>query len=169
MTGTRSTQTPATSEGVGGTPSTRPASQTAGEGAPARADAPASDLQGAPAPPEGLRASGQRLWQDVTSTYELRVDELALLGQLCHTVDDIDRMREAIDRDGLVVLGSQGQSRPNGMLAELRGSRLLLLRLAAQLGLPDEDEPAGASPASRKAARAANARWMREAVSSGEA
>ncbi len=169
MTAPRSTRSPATSAGVGGAPSSRPASMTAGEAAPGRSDAPTSEVQATPPAPEGLKASGQQLWQDVTSAYALRVDELALLGQMCHTVDDIDAMREALAADGIVVGGSRGQRRPNPMLTELRGSRLLLLRLAAQLGLPDEDEPAGATPASRKAARAANIRWQREAVSSGEA
>ena len=88
---------------------------------------------------------------------------------MARTVDDLATLRAALADTGLVSAGSKGQARAHPLLAEVRGLRLLLLRLAAQLGLPDEDEPAGATPASRKAAKAANARWQREAVRHGEA
>ncbi len=112
--------------------------------------------------PDDLRDAGAALWSAVTAKYALRADELPLLAEMARTVDDLATMREALAESGHMVLGSKGQPRPNPMLAEVRGSRLLLVRLASQLGLPDEDSPAGATPASRKAARAANERWRRE-------
>jgi phage terminase small subunit len=118
--------------------------------------------------PDDLRDEGRALWSAVTSRYALRADELPLLAEMARTVDDLATMRAALAESGPVALGSKGQPRPNPLLAEVRGSRLLLVRLASQLGLPDEDSPAGATPASRKAARAANERWRREAVRYGD-
>ena len=87
---------------------------------------------------------------------------------MARTLDDLTAMRAALTEGDLVVIGSKGQPVPNGLLAEIRGATALLVRLAAQLGLPDEDGSAGATPASRKAAKAANERWRREAVRYGD-
>lgn len=115
--------------------------------------------------PDGLADTGRALWDSVTSTYDLRTDELALLAEMARLLDDLAMMREVLAADGPMVAGSKGQRRPHPILAEMRGSRLLLVRFASQIGLPDLDgDEAGATPASRRAARAANARWQREMV-----
>jgi phage terminase small subunit len=142
-------------------------SRTAAEGNFQSADAPAPSSQPAP---DDLKAEGAALWGAVTATYSLRSDELALLGEMCRTVDDLATMREALAADGaLVTRGSRGQARAHPLLGEMRASRLLLIRLASQLGLPDDEEAPGSTPASRKAARAANERWRRQAVADGQA
>lgn len=130
---------------------------------PRRPFLPAVSVVPEPLPaPDDLRDAGAALWSAVTAKYALRADELPLLAEMARTVDDLATMREALAESGPVVVGSKGQPRPNPLLAEVRGSRLLLVRLASQLGLPDDDVQAGATPASRKAARAANLRWQRE-------
>lgn len=90
---------------------------------------------------------------------EFRSDEVAVLHELCRTLDEIDGLREALDEGGLDVLGSKGQPRPNGLLSSLHASRALLIRLAQQLALPDPEEEVGQTEASKRAQHAAQARW----------
>ena len=112
-----------------------------------------------PQVPADLAAGGGALWRDVVQVYDLRADELPLLAELCRQVDDLATMRAALAEAGAVVTGSKGQARPNPMLAEIRGARLVLARLAGQLGLPDEDGATSRTPAQRRASKAARARW----------
>ncbi len=110
--------------------------------------------------PAGLGDGGAALWASITGEYDLRPDELALLTQFCHVTDECGALREAIDEQGLTVEGSRGQVRPHPLLNALAQSRAMQVRLAAQLGIPDEDEdPARATPTSRRAQAAARARW----------
>jgi hypothetical protein len=81
---------------------------------------------------------------------------------MARTIDDLATMRTALSVSGPVVSGSKGQVRPNPLLAEIRGSRLVLARLAAQLGLPDEDVETSRTPAQRRASKASRARWGAE-------
>lgn len=112
-----------------------------------------------PPAPADLTAEGRALWRAVVATYELRADELPLLAEMARTVDDLALMRAALAETGAVVEGSKGQPRPNPLLGEMRGSRLVLARLAGQLGLPDEDAATSKTPAQRRASKAARARW----------
>lgn len=112
-----------------------------------------------PAAPTDLAAGGRSLWRSVVKIYDLRGDELPLLAEMCRTVDDLALLRAALIESGPTVLGSKGQPRPNPLLAEVRGSRLVLARLAAQLGLPDEEGETSTTPAQRRASKAARARW----------
>lgn len=115
-----------------------------------------------PSAPPDLATVGRKLWRDVVAIYDLRADELPLLAEMARTVDDLATMRAAVLEAGPVVTGSKGQPRPNPLLTEIRGSRLVLARLAGQLGLPDQPgEPGTTSqtPAVRRASKAARARW----------
>jgi phage terminase small subunit len=116
-----------------------------------------------PRAPSGLGSRGGRFWRTVVDTYELQPDELELLAECCRTLDDLDKLRKAIGRDGTTVAGSKGQTRTHPALAELRQTRLALGRLLGQLGLPDpEDEqgrPGIVSPLSARGRKAARARW----------
>lgn len=116
-------------------------------------------------PPERLGEAGTALWRSLTGAYELGPHELALLAVACRQADDVAALEEAIARDGLMVTGSTGQPVLNRAVTEVRQGRLALGRLLDQLALPvDDDElaPVLRSPASRKAQKAANARWDRE-------
>ncbi len=121
--------------------------------------APTSELP-APLPaPDGLQGPGLALWDRVTSLWELRPDEENLLSLLSYATSEADALRRAIEADGLVVKGSRGQPRQHPLLASLSTLRLTVLRLSAQLALPDADEDQGRSPAQRKASHAAQTRW----------
>ncbi len=137
----------------GATPSPRGA-QTCGE------RSPRSGAAGVPVVPDGLGEAGASLWTAITAEYDLRPDELALLRSFCEVTDECRSLRQAIAEQGLTVAGSRGQVRPHPLLGALAQSRAMQVRLAAQLGLPDDDEDAAkATPASRQASRAARARW----------
>ncbi len=111
-------------------------------------------------PPRGLGAAGRHLWRCITAGFEFDEHELVALLLAARQLDDVARLEELLDRDGLVVPGSAGQPRINGVVSELRMSRLAAAKLLAGLGLPVEgEEPSTATPAARRARRAAQARW----------
>jgi hypothetical protein len=115
-----------------------------------------------PAPP-GLGARGRRFWLLIVKTYDLEPEELELLVEVCRTLDTCDQLQQAIDDQGVTARGSTGQVRAHPALAELRGARLILGKLLAQLDLPDEDGASLPSPLSARGSRAARARWSRTA------
>ncbi len=125
-----------------------------------------SDHQRAPVP-KGLTGRGRTLWRQLVDVFEFRPDELRILEQAGHVLNEIGQLERAVREHGLIVEGSKGQPRAHPLLVELRASRSLLARLLGQLGLPDEPEqatlPGVEVPASRerstKARRAALARW----------
>src|SRR4051812_35222332 len=53
-----------------------------------------------PAPPDGARDAGRRLWEAVVRDYELSEHELALLRQAVHVVDACADLQAMVDRDG---------------------------------------------------------------------
>ena len=114
-----------------------------------------------PAAPAGLGTAGRRLWREVLADNDLRPDEAALLAQACGTLDLVGRLSSALAGQELLTPGSTGQARANPLLGELRAQRACLARLLGQLAVPDEDVDAPVTAASRRASRAANARWRR--------
>lgn len=119
-----------------------------------------------PRPPERLGEAGSALWCSLTTVYEFGPHELALLAVACRQADDVAALEALLARDGLVVPGSTGQPRLNAAVTEVRQGRLALSKLLDQLALPADDDDAAPvlrSPASRKAQKAARARWDREA------
>ena len=92
-----------------------------------------------PTPPEGLRASGRRLWSDVLTEFELSEHETAVLREACRTADSLDDLQARVDDDGVMSQSSQGV-RVHPALVELRQQRITLARLFAALHLPVGDE-----------------------------
>jgi hypothetical protein len=80
-------------------------------------------------------------------------DSDALLREACDTLDEIERMRAALDRDGLTVDGSKGQPRAHPLISELRAHRDAFARITERL-FPGEQESA-----TQLTRRAARARW----------
>lgn len=112
-----------------------------------------------PPAPAALGPRGRKLWRLITSTYELRLDEVVLLEETCRVLDDAERLRLALVGADLLVPGSAGQLRAHPLLTELRQSRALLAQHFRQLGLPDMDAATGAKPKSAAHQRAARTRW----------
>lgn len=110
-----------------------------------------------PPAPDGLSDAGQKMWVDITGTYELRADELRVLKDACFEADVVDKIQESLG--SYTVKGSQGQTVASPLLSELRMHRSTLSGLLKQLRLPD---PADTQEARSTQARdAANARWSR--------
>ena len=124
---------------------------------------------GRPRVPTGLGAAGAALWKRLTAPVdgdelEFSVAELVTLELACRQADDISALEQVLAHDGPTVLGSRDQVRLSPIPAELRLQRAALARLVAQLALPDPDEDVGLAPGARRAQRAADARWRRQAA-----
>jgi P27 family predicted phage terminase small subunit len=110
------------------------------------------------------RGRGRRFWKRVVSEWECSPAELELLAEACRTLDELDVLRRAVAKEGATVAGSQGQRRAHPALSELRQARGELRRLLEALGIPAAVAASGevegvVSLASRRATRAARARW----------
>jgi hypothetical protein len=107
------------------------------------------------------------LWRsvvaDVPADWVLDSRDLAVLGQATRLADTIAALEAAVGADGVMVAGAAGQQRLNGAVVELRQARLGLGRLLGQVDLPDEQRRP-VTEASRRAQRAANARWAAQAA-----
>jgi hypothetical protein len=106
---------------------------------------------------------GADFFDSVTAEYDLSKVELQLLSEACKTLDDLEKLAEALETDGVVVAGSTGQKRANPLIQEIRQHRLLAGKLLSQLDLPDDQGETLATPLqarARSAGRAgAKVRW----------
>ena len=96
-----------------------------------------SDDHTAPRPrprkPADLGTAGRRLWSAVVDDYELSPDELAALREACRCVDELERLRTAVQQAPLTTLGSAGQQ---------RGERSAAWRGRARAAADDDVDPA---------------------------
>lgn len=117
----------------------------------------------APTAPAGLEPSGIALWKSITTGYQFRPDELAVLEDACRTADIITAMEKAWAEDGrpMTTRGSQGQLVAHPLISELRQHRAARATLLRQLKLPDEGSTDVGGALSAKNRAAANARWAR--------
>lgn len=113
-----------------------------------------------PTAPRGLGARGLRFWTHTVEAFDLTDGELEVLHEACRTLDNLDQLAAAVERDGATTLGSAGQTVVNPCLTEARGQRLALHRLVAALALPDDDGEAMPSVGTLRARKAAAARWQ---------
>jgi len=115
-----------------------------------------------PTTPATLEEAGTKLWDriiaDLPEHWELDERELHLLESACHVRDQIAKLDALVAEDGMVVVGSRGAQQVHPGLAEARQLRGVEMRLLRALQLTN---PADASPTTKKAQRAANARWNR--------
>ena len=98
--------------------------------------------------PQGLikGGRGQRLWHDITGTWELSEAEYRTLESACFTADRLGRIRRALG-DELTTTGSQGQLVVHPLLPELRRDETHLADLLKRLDLPMPDENTGTATA----------------------
>lgn len=107
-----------------------------------------------------LDRAGASLWSDVTSKYDLRVDELAVLEKACRASDRLAAMSSLLADEPLMVKGSMGQPVVHPLVAEIRATEALVAQLLGRLKLPDAPGESGAEGSrSTQARAAAQSRW----------
>ena len=94
------------------------------------------------AAPPGLGSAGRSLWRSIARKWRLDEREHAVLSQACRTADLITQLEELLAREGLTVIGSNGQPRLSPVPTEIRQQRATLERLLAALSLPVADDEA---------------------------
>lgn len=114
--------------------------------------------------PKGLKPAGKALWKAIIDGLEpgwgLDSRELHSLERACRCEDDMRALEKVIDRDGPMAAGSKGQAVVHPAVLECRQLRLTQLRLLSALELEDPAATGSrATPASKRARRAAEARW----------
>jgi len=87
-------------------------------------------------PPKGTRAGGRRLWRAVVADFDLAPWELDLLRQSVAVVDNCESLQAIAGKEGLLL-----EDRVHPATIELRLQRVLLVKLLADLRIPDDDEP----------------------------
>jgi len=103
---------------------------------------------------------GRKLWRQAVDEFELNPVELALLYQLCLTMDELAAMKRDLAEMGTVVMGSRNQPRVNPLLGAIVSHRKLADQLAVALGLPLAGEMVGRRR-SASAKQAVNSRWSK--------
>ena len=97
-----------------------------------------------PVAPNELGESGQKVWRDVVSQFELTSGELAILAEAAAEKDLIDALNAEWVRLGTpyVSVGSMRQEVIHPLIGELRQHRAVYRQLIASLKLPPAvDEP----------------------------
>lgn len=108
--------------------------------------------------PPDLSDRAASFWRFIAADFDLSDGEAELLTEAAWTLTEIDALRVALERDGVMVAGSMGQQRVNPAVGEIRQHRLALARLLKALDLPSEEAEAE-SWTTKNAREAANTRW----------
>lgn len=89
-----------------------------------------------PKSPAGLSAEAARLWRAILGEYVLEdAASLALLAQLCESLDGVRACQKQVRADGLMVEGAAGQKRPHPLLATESEYRRAMLACCRALRL----------------------------------
>lgn len=88
-----------------------------------------------PRKPMSLKGSGARLWETITTEYELETSELAVLTEVCLTKTRIQQLDKIVDAEGLVIDSPQGK-KVHPAAVESRQLRLLFNQLSRTLKFP---------------------------------
>ena len=88
------------------------------------------------APPPELAEAGTRLWNDLHRDYEITdASGLAMLHQICCTVDKVAEYSAAIERDGAVLRVKGGALRDHPLIRHVLNGRSFVIRSLHKLGL----------------------------------
>ena len=110
--------------------------------------------------PDALADTGKRVWETVTSKYDLRPDELLTLEDACAASDMIASLSQAWNDEGrpLTTKGSMGQQVIHPLIGEIRTQRAARNAIWRQLKLPDDAE-SDASGETNQHRSAAQSKW----------
>jgi P27 family predicted phage terminase small subunit len=99
-----------------------------------------------PSPPAHLSAEGQKLWRDLTASFDFEPHETKLLRLALEALDRCNQARRALRRHGLTYDDRFGQPYARPEVQIERDARASFARLTKELGLPEDDEPAHGRP-----------------------
>lgn len=104
--------------------------------------------------PSGLDVAGERLWRDITETFDFTDEpaKLAILERAAKTADQIARLEAAAAEQPLTAKGSMGQLVIHPLVAEIRQQGAALDQLLKSLKLPETDEETAERAARRSRA-----------------
>lgn len=85
--------------------------------------------------PAGTGTAGKRLWRAVTTAFDLEQHELELLRQTVAVLDSCETLQAVTAAQGMLV-----EDRATAATVELRLQRVLLVKLLADLRVPDADD-----------------------------
>lgn len=118
-----------------------------------------ADPRPKPKAPAGLGAAGRAFWREITGTYGLDPHERRLLHEAARTVDELDRVRKALEQaPSLIAKGSMGQAVEHPLLGTLRQHRATLDKLIVRMSLPDGQGNV-VTDGQRRSRAANDARW----------
>lgn len=112
-----------------------------------------------------LGAAGRELWDrmhgGLADALEFGVHEREVLSRACRSADREAALRAALDRDGVLSVGSMGQRVLHPAMVELR---LLESQTAGLLQRVSVEDTGGVvrTPTAERAQKAAHARWDRK-------
>ena len=86
------------------------------------------------AAPKGTQTAGRRLWKAVVEEFDMTPHELELLRQTVAVLDSCESLQAVVAAQGILV-----DDRATAATVELRLQRVLLLKLMADLRIPDAD------------------------------
>ncbi len=87
-------------------------------------------------PPEHLGVQGLLFWEDIAGNYELRPDELKMLGLACSLLDNLDRIEAELRTTGLTVQDKVGE-KAHPLLVEARQQSAVAFQIIRGLKIPD--------------------------------
>src|SRR5262245_24494817 len=92
-----------------------------------------------PSAPDDLGAAGTALWTAITgavaSSWQLDGRDLAWLTDACRMADRREALSEAVDRDGLIVMGSAKQLAVHPAVREIRSLTTAIAGVLARVEL----------------------------------
>jgi len=90
-----------------------------------------------PPAPSSLGDAGRRVWDRLWTAGQAWLSlstDADVLTRLCEAHDERDAIRDQIAQDGLMVLGSMGQSRPHPLLSHVRALEAQMTRWEIECG-----------------------------------
>jgi len=96
--------------------------------------------------PKGLKATGKRFWEQVTSEFELEEShDLERLKMACKCLDDLAEAEQRVNKDGMFITNRYGNTVEHPGVKIAKDMRLLFIKIIRELALdiqvPDSRPP----------------------------
>jgi P27 family predicted phage terminase small subunit len=93
-----------------------------------------------PEPPGTLGESGRELWRTMQARYVLEYGHAEALLMACMARDEIAACTAAIERDGLMLTGSQNQPIANPLISKRAAAEKRVVQCLNAMGVLDEEK-----------------------------